>query len=158
LAAAAAFESFSLKEAETACARSTNKLTADASVSPGTSDAKRFATGGQDLQLRTGEEQPLGERRAGLDEVFTVVEHEELLLFAQGIDEQVDGRTGAVLETERIEDIRGQQVSIDQRCQLDPGDAATELRRRAICHLGGKTCLPAPARTREGDEAGFVEE
>src|SRR5687768_7780923 len=103
-------------------------------------------------------QQAFGKGRARLDQVLTVVEHEEHVPLPQGVDQRVEWRARSVLEAQGVEQLGGQQRRLGEWRQLDPHDAVREHARRYRRDLRGQPRLSAAAGTRQGDESALAQQ
>jgi hypothetical protein len=120
-------------------------------------DVERLAARGEDRQPRTAAEQEIGELRGALDDVLTVVEHEQHVPVADAVDElilrgELDSRARAH-ETRGRRDGGGNLPARARRDQVGAAHARREGVRDVIGHLPGEPALPATSDAGQCHEA-----
>jgi hypothetical protein len=163
---AAAFASVSEKRGSAATARSTNSCTGarrkvgfrrrerEDSADHFPRDPERLPAGRQDGEPGRGRQEPVGERRARMQEVLTVVEDEEGRLRGQVVDERVQEEAALLLP----DPDRRRHHPWDKRRICGPGEfhepgPVRVLFEEVSRHLEGQPGLPRAAGPRERDQA-----
>ena len=91
------------------------------------SDAQRLLAGGQDADIRTGDEDGVRQLGAGGQKVFAVVEDEKQASAAKVIDDRRGDRpTGLLRDAEHGRDGRRDQARVGQGAELDEPRAVIE--------------------------------
>ncbi len=117
-------------------------------------EAQHLTTGGEDRQVGTRGEQPLGESGDGGSEVLAVVEHEQRTASPEELDEGVlDGEVLALLHVDRGRDGGHRQQRVLDRRELDHVHLAAaslpDIGGDAQCEAG----LADTSGTEQGDQA-----
>jgi hypothetical protein len=117
-------------------------------------DAEGLAGGSEDVEVRAGEEEGVGEASGGVDEVFAVVEDEEEVFSLEEEDEGVFGEEARLLaEVECLGDGVGDEVGVGELSELGEEDAVLEGVEEVGGDLEGEASFAGAADGGEGDEA-----
>ena len=100
------------------------------------------------MEPRALAQQAFDQHGAGLHQVLAIIDHQQHVALANGVDEDLEWRPGSMLQPERIEYVGRQELRLIQRRQFDPGHAMLEFTRGEGRDLGGKARLAAPSSAR----------
>ncbi len=121
-------------------------------------DAERLAAGCQDAKARAGAEQRGAERRAGVEDVLTVVEQEQHVAVGevppQHISRRVPRRATNVEYTRRL---RRDVFRVGDRGEIDKPDAIRPPARLTTTELDGRSGLAHPARAGQRHQPGSAQ-
>ena len=118
-----------------------------------TSDTQKFAARGQDAELGTRPQQPLGERRASVDQVLAVIQHEQERPGAQVLRQSSRERSATpFMEAEHQGHRLRHHGRVDQRRQFHQPDAVRVPWQDIGRNVQGEPRLPDPRRAGQGQE------
>ena len=115
-------------------------------------DTKRHPARREHADMVGAAQEARRERRARLDEMLAVVEHEEELGVPEAPRERLPGRCRRVVEVERRGDESPDDDRIRHRGQVDEPHAATPGADLTPCDLDREACLARAAEAAERDQ------
>jgi hypothetical protein len=118
------------------------------------SNAECLAAAGQDTELRAGAQECLGQLRTGIDQVLTIIEHQQECAGAQIVGEhRQEWPTDLFAQPERARNRQRHQQWISQRCQFDQPDTIGKLFQLIGGDVQRQAGLAGAARTGQRDQA-----
>ena len=122
-------------------------------------DAERLSRRGEDPHPWAAPAGQVGELGGGVDDVLAVVEDEEHVLLAEGIEQGVEQRAATlVLNAENCSDGGGHLLGMSDGRQLDEPDSLGVTTEQLGSGLQRKACLARTAGAGERDEPGRLDE
>jgi hypothetical protein len=120
---------------------------------------QRLPARGEDAQVRTALEEALDQERAGVDQVFAVVEHQEHRPVAEMTEELVLARRrGRVAHTQCGQHRVGHELGVGDAGQPDEADAVRVVVRHRSRHLERQAGLPHAAGSGDGEQPVVLEQ
>ena len=118
-----------------------------------TEDAERLAAGGCDVQARARADERGDQRRARIQQVLAVVQHDQHVAVGDRSAQFVDRRPPRLVDDPHGVRHRGRdQIRVGDGSQVDIGDAVVEHIRHAGDRLDGEPCLADASGTHQRDD------